>query len=59
MCRLYVYDNSNIPRTDPPAQSDGVLGGVANAEIELYPILATIAPCIYPSLAIANKELYP
>ena len=31
---------------------------MANAEIELYPILATAAPCIYLSLAIANKELY-
>ena len=31
---------------------------MANAEIELYPILASLAPCIYPSLAIANKELY-
>ena len=24
----------------------------------MYPILATAAPCIYPNLAIANKELY-
>ena len=31
-------------------------GRVGNAEIELYPILATAAPCIYQSLAIANKE---
>ena len=31
---------------------------MANAEIELYPILATAASCIYLSLAIANKELY-
>ena len=29
-----------------------------NAEIELYPILATAAPCIYVSFAIANKALY-
>ena len=31
---------------------------MANAEIELYPILATAAPCIYLRSAIANKELY-
>ena len=31
---------------------------MVNAEIELYPILATAAPCVYLSLAIANKELY-
>ena len=31
---------------------------MANAEIELYPILATAAPCVHLSLAIANKELY-
>ena len=31
---------------------------MANAEIELYPILATAAPCVYLSLAIASKELY-
>ena len=31
---------------------------MANAEIELCPILATAAPCIHLSLAIASKELY-
>ena len=31
---------------------------MANAEIELYPILATAAPCIYLNLAIADKEFY-
>ena len=31
---------------------------MANAEIGLYSILATTAPCIYLSLPIANKELY-
>ena len=31
---------------------------MANAEIELYPILAAAVSCIYLSLAIANKELY-
>ena len=31
---------------------------MTNAERELYPILATAAPCIYLSLAITNKELY-
>ena len=30
---------------------------VANDEIELHPILATAAPCIYLSLATANKEV--
>ena len=31
---------------------------MANAEIELYQILATAAPCIYLSVAIAEKKLY-
>ena len=31
---------------------------MTNSEIDLYPILATAAPCIYLSLAIASKELY-
>ena len=31
---------------------------MANAETELYTVLATTAPRIYLSLAIANKELY-
>ena len=31
---------------------------MANAEIDLYPILAAAEPCIYLSLAVANKDLY-
>ena len=31
---------------------------MANVEIEVCPILATAAPCIYLSLAISNEELY-
>ena len=46
VCMICVHHHSNRP------------GRVANAEIELYPILATAAPCIYLGLAIANKELY-
>ena len=31
---------------------------MVNAEIYLCPVLATTVPCVHPSSAVANKELY-
>ena len=55
---ICVYDNSSRRRTDPPSQSDSVLGAWRTLKEYCTRFWPQQAPCIYLSLAIAITELY-